>query len=590
MKTSFPLLLILAFSTAALSQDRPVPKSSPNQKPKSERHDTPDTDGRNRTPRPGNLRMGNQTIVIPGEFRTIDGTGNNEAHPEWGSTEEPFLRLTTPAYGEGGIEPSGADRPSARAVSNAVAAQEESMPNRRGVSGFLWQWGQFLDHDIDLTPVSDPVEPFDIPVPAGDPFFDPAGTGTAVIGLDRSFSEIVEGHLEQFNELTAFIDASQVYGSDPERAEDLRTNDGTGRLRTSDGDLLPFNVNGLPNAPTDQDPSFFIAGDFRANEQVGLMTMHTLFVREHNYWAGQIATANSGLSDDQIYESARAIVGAEIQAITYNEFLPLLIGPRPLPRYTGYRPGVNPTIANEFATAAYRFGHTMLPLELLRLDSSGREIEEGNLPLAKAFFNVAALTKEGGIDPVLRGLAAQPSQELDNRLVDGVRNFLFGPPGAGGFDLASLNIQRGRDHGLAAYASVRRELSLKAPRKFSDITPDRDLQDRLASVYGSVDQIDLWVGILAEPPLRDALLGETAVTILRNQFTRLRDGDRFWYQSHLGREMASLIDRQTLARIIRRNTGIGNEIQENVFLVPPPMMQGPGGKGGPGRGMGRGGR
>lgn len=584
MKTSLSLLLIFSLAVVASSQDRPTPKSSPNQKPKSERRETPETDGKNRTPAPGGLRMGNQTVVIPEEFRTIDGTGNNPAHPDWGSTEEPFLRLTAPAFGEGGVEPAGSDRPSARAISNAVAAQAESMPNRRGVSSFVWQWGQFLDHDLDLTPVSDPVEPFDIPVPAGDPFFDPAGTGTAVIGLDRSYSEIVDGRLEQFNELTAFIDASQVYGSDPERAMDLRANDGTGRLRTSIGNLMPFNVNGLPNAPTDQDPSFFIAGDFRANEQVGLMAMHTLFVREHNYWASQIAAASPGLNDDQIYESARVIVGAEIQAITYNEFIPLLIGPRPLPRYTGYRPGVNPTIANEFATAAYRFGHTMLPPELLRLDSSGREIEDGHLSLAGSFFNVSALTKEGGIDPVLRGLAVQPAQELDNRLVDEVRNFLFGPPGAGGFDLASLNIQRGRDHGLASYTAVRRELGLKAPRRFSGITPDRDLQERLASVYTSVDQIDLWVGILAEPPVRDAMLGETAVTILRDQFTRLRDGDRFWYQWHLGREMASLIDRQTLARIIRRNTEIRNEIQENVFLVPPPMMQGPGGKGGPGRG------
>ena len=166
-----------------------------------------------------------------------------------------------------------------------------------------------------------------------------------------------------------------------------------------------------------------------------------------------------------------------------------------------------------------------------------------------------------------------------------MRNFLFGPPGAGGFDLASLNIQRGRDHGLAGYNTVRRQLGLKPVRKFSDITPDRDLQKRLESVYATVDQIDLWVGVLAEPPMRDALLGETAVTILRDQFTRLRDGDRFWYQVHLGREMASLIDRQTLSRIIRRNTGIRNEIQENVFLAPPPAVVhgGKGGPAGPGR-------
>lgn len=56
--------------------------------------------------------------------------------------------------------------------------------------------------------------------------------------------------------------------------------------------------------------------------------MHTLFVREHNYWAGVIAKANPALGEDEIYESARAIVGGEMQVITYREFLPLLLGQR----------------------------------------------------------------------------------------------------------------------------------------------------------------------------------------------------------------------------------------------------------------------
>ena len=106
------------------------------------------------------------------------------------------------------------------------------MPNRSGVSDFVWQWGQFLDHDLDLTPVAEPVDPFDIAVPAGDPYFDPTRTAPAVIGLDRSYAEIVNGRLEQFNEITAYIDASNVYGSDTERATDLRLNDGTGRPKT----------------------------------------------------------------------------------------------------------------------------------------------------------------------------------------------------------------------------------------------------------------------------------------------------------------------------------------------------------------------
>ena len=100
-----------------------------------------------------------------------------------------------------------------------------------------------------------------------------------------------------------------------------------------------------------------------------------------------------------------------------------------------------------FSTACFRVGHTLLSPTLLRLGEAGT-IPEGNIPLAAAFFAPEAIILDGGIDPILRGLAAQPAQEIDPQVIGAVRNFLFGPPGAGGLDLASLNIQRGRDHGL----------------------------------------------------------------------------------------------------------------------------------------------
>lgn len=500
--------------------------------------------------------------------RTIDGTSNNLIHPEWGSTEEPMLRLAPPAYSDGVGSPAGADRPSPRAISNAVAAQAEPVPNPVRASDYLWQWGQFLDHDIDETPASDPEEPFDIEVPAGDPFFDPDGSGEAVIPLNRSLGEEHEGARQQINAITAFIDASNVYGSDETRAEALRTLDGTGRLKTSAGDLLPFNEAGLPNAGGPR-PTLFLAGDVRANEQAGLTAMHTLFVREHNYWADQIRADAPGLTGDEVYEAARGMVAAEMQAITYNEFLPLLLGRNALPRYRGYRDAVNPGISNEFATAAYRLGHSMLSGEILRLGPDGETIEQGNLPLRAAFFN-PSIVQETGIDPILRGLAGQVCQNIDSLVVDDVRNFLFGEPGSGGFDLASLNIQRGRDHGLPSYNEVREALGLRPHTSFRGITRNRDLRRQLEEVYGSVDNVDLWVGGLAEDPVRGALVGETFHRILVDQFTRLRDGDRFWYESALPGGLVRRVERQTLAEIIRRNTDIGRELPDNVFVVPRP--------------------
>ena len=507
-------------------------------------------------------------IEVPAEYRTINGSGNNIDNPTWGIAEHPVIRLFPNGYSDGVSSPAGADRPSARAVSNAIATQSESIPNSRGASDYLWQWGQFVDHDIIETPTVDPAEPFDIEVPTGDVYFDPFNTGEQVIPLNRSLYEEVEGVREQINAISAYIDGSMVYGSDDERAFALRRLDGSGKLKTTEsdhGDLLPYNEGGFANAPH-HGSTLFLAGDVRANEQTGLLAMHTLFVREHNHWAERYAGMNPQAMDEEIYQFARMIVAAEIQAITYREFLPTLLGRDALPQYRGYRDDVRVDISNEFGAAAYRFGHTLLSPNLLRLDADGNEAEAGHLSLADAFFNPAHVTDEG-IDSVLRGLANQACQELDEKVIDEVRNLLFGPPGAGGFDLASLNIQRGRDHGLPSYNDARRALGLRPALLFSDIDDNRETIDALSSVYDSPEQLDLWITSLCEESVPGSMVGPTYQHILVDQFVRLRDGDRFFYKSALPDELVELVEQQTLATIIRRNTGIGEELPDNVFLV-----------------------
>ena len=152
-------------------------------------------------------------------------------------------------------------------------------------------------------------------------------------------------------------------------------------------------------------------------------------------------------------------------------------------------------------------------------------------------------------------------------VVDDVRNFLFGDPGEGGFDLASLNIQRGRDHGVPGYNDARQALGLPRVESFADISSDQDIQRRMASVYDSVDDIDLWVGGLAEDQLPGAMVGQLISRLVKRQFEVLRDGDRFWYQNHLNDEERRMVDNTTLADIIRRNTTIDSEIPDDVFHI-----------------------
>lgn len=501
------------------------------------------------------------------EVQSIDGWGNNETTLAMGAAHSKLSRMTEADYADGVAVINDAQLPSPRAISNAVHQEIAARPNRLRYTDMLWQWGQFLDHDISITDGTDPPEPAPIAVPSGDPSFDPLGTGTAQIDFNRSLYDTDSTLRQQVNEITAWIDGSNVYGSDQERADALRTFV-DGQLKTSDGDLLPFNDLGLANAGGPS-PALFLAGDVRANEQVGLAAMHTLFVREHNRIARLRKIRRAEATDEELYQYARRRVIAQLQVITYRDFVPALLGRDGLPRYQGYDPSVDAGIRNEFSTAAYRLGHTLLSPILLRLDAEGNEHVAGHLSLADAFFAPDELVNYG-IEPLLRGLSGQICQELDVYIVDEVRDFLFGPPGAGGFDLASLNIQRGRDHGLARYNDVREGMGFERAATFADITSNRRVRQRLASIYATPDDVDLWTGGLAEDRVDDAMLGPLFARIVATQFAALRDGDRFWYQRVLPRQEQRQIERTTLADIIRRNTTIADELPNNVFRRPPP--------------------
>jgi len=509
---------------------------------------------------------------LPLPVQSLDGTGNNLVHADWGSAGERFLRLSPAAYADGISSLAGPDRPNERLISNQIfASPAGGITNDRDMSAFVYAWGQFLDHDLTLSDSAIPAEPISIAVPAGDPWFDPTGTGAATMPNLRTAFDPATGSSEprqQVNSLTAFIDGSQIYGSDAARAAALREFSG-GRLLASAGNLLPFNTAGLPNATIGLTPDaeLHLAGDVRANENPQLLALHTLFMREHNRLAAEAAARNPGWTDEQLFQHARRLVIAELQTITYTEFLPAVLGrgtpaTLALRAYRGYRPDVDAGISTEFATAAYRFGHSLLGDEVGFLDDRGAEVREP-IGLRDAFFNVAVVA-ETGIDPILKYLASDRAQELDAVVIDDVRNFLFGAPGQGGFDLAALNIQRGRDHGLADYNTVRQAYGLPRVTSFAQIAATPEVERALEAAYGSVDKVDLWVGGLAERHLPGSSLGATFTRIIVDQFQRLRDGDRYWYQNALPAPAARAIQATTLADVIRRNTNLVN-LQPDLF-------------------------
>jgi hypothetical protein len=236
---------------------------------------------------------------------------------------------------------------------------------------------------------------------------------------------------------------------------------------------------------------------------------------------------------------------------------------------------VDAGISLEFSTAAFRFGHTMLNDELLRLNADGTVFDGGNLTLHENFFNPSTITGDGALDALMRGMSAQQSEELDTQVIDGVRNLLFGDPGNGGMDLLAANIMRGRDHGIGSFNDIRAAFGLGRVTEWSQITSDDELATTLASLYRDIDNLDAWVGLVAEDHA-DGVVGETLSVVLADQFERLRAGDRFFYLNDEGvLPWLTEIDGVTLGDIIARNTGI-DAFNGSVFYTTVPAPAGVG--------------
>ena len=432
--------------------------------------------------------------------------------------------------------------------------------------------GNFI---LTIPDTSFPTDELDITVPFGDQAFDPFFTGTQVIDLRRTTFDGTTGTdisnpLRHPNLVSAYINASMVYGNDTSTANALRTLDGTGQLKVLENNLLPLNnTEFFPDGPLPNsnrslnDPgALFATGDVRANENIGLTAMHTVFVREHNRLASKIQSANPELSGDEIYNHARKQVAAQIQHITYSEYLPLLIGSDALDTYTGYDETADPAISHLFSAASFRMGHTQSFSEFLLIDDNGEALP--SVSLRESTFN-PEIIHQYGIDAILRGLYAQLAEAIDTKVIDELRNTLFGPPGAGGIDLAAVDIERGRDVGLPDYNQARIDMGLAPVTSFAEITSDLSVQAILEQLYDTVNDIDVIVGGLAEDHVPGAMVGELFQIVIADQFTRLRDGDRFWHEN--GQFTQAELDNirgTTLARLIQRNTDI-TSLPDYVF-------------------------
>ncbi|XP_014215502.1 peroxidase-like [Copidosoma floridanum] len=548
-------------------------------------------------------------------YRTTDGSCNNLKELWWGSAMSPMQRFLPGVYDDGiqSVRRSvtGAELPSARQISDRVH-EERDVP-LTSVTHMLMQWGQFIDHDVTATGQSTAfngsipqcclnggvgVQPPEFLHPECLPIsVEPRDSRLGKLGV-RCMEFVRSGAVpredcefgtrEQLSQVTSYIDASTVYSSSARQGDTLRVFRGGlmqyGKLQPQ----RPF----LPKEEEESDlcrrgslsTNCFRAGDIRLSEQPALISLHVVFLRLHNSLAARMAGLNQHWGDEKVFQETRRIVGAIVQHVTYREFLPIVLGHdvmklfdielRPRGYYDGYDETVSPNVANEFSAAAFRFGHSLVQPSFVRFDANHRPIPN-NVSIHEEFRNPGNLESPGSVDRLLLGLVNQPAQRRDEFISEELTGHLFQTPGFPfGMDLASINVQRGRDHGIPAFADYRLPCGLSPVRDWTDL--ERVLTPRsagkLRDLYAAVEDVDLFTAGLAEKPVAGGLVGPTFACIIAQQFRNLRKGDRFWYENPFlenGFTPAQLqqIRKVTLAQVLCSTMHNIDDIQVFVMLA-----------------------
>eukprot|EP00105_Crassostrea_gigas_P010961 XP_011426438.1 PREDICTED: eosinophil peroxidase isoform X2 [Crassostrea gigas] len=539
-------------------------------------------------------------------YRSIDGRCNNLVHPSWGAAITPQPRYLPAEYDDGISTPrsrgkDGSPLPSPRQISNKLfRAPRECTETDHARTLMVMAWGQFIDHDLAHTPtmkgdgdvpitccgenVQNRPQCFPISIPSDDPHFNDTCMEFVRSAPSPPGDGCQLGPREQINQITSFIDGGSVYGNSAKKMAELK-NKYTGQMRTSAGNLLPPAVNGTCELPANTTDFCQNAGDSRVNEVPFLGGNHLMFVREHNRIVRELRKVQPRWSSLKLYQEARKIIGALLQQVTYREFLPSILRKQDLEKHklklrnwgfsNSYNCSLNPGTKNVFNAAVFRFGHSLIPLDLAYLLYDFMS-HLNSTPIESTFMNPHLLITKGGrrVSDLARFIVTSNSMKLDNQLEGAVRNRLFENKQGKGMDLGALNLARGRDHGLPPYNAWRKWCGLPVATSFSNLPDISDEKKAIfADLYSNVDDIDVFAGGIAETPLDGAAVGPLFSCIIGNQFRDLKDGDRYWYENR-GVEGFTLgqlqqIRRVKLAKIICQNLGV-DPIQRDVFHVPSP--------------------
>lgn len=545
-------------------------------------------------------------------YRNLEGLCNNLKNPLWGAAMKAHSRFLPYDFEDGISAPrisiTGKELPSARLVS-AHAHRDEGFHDH-AITFLFVAWAQFTDHDLTLTADIDEIVEeelnccrgpnvthpmcFPIEIPENDHFF--ARHEQRCMNFVRSNAGLRPdcrlGPRESATRVSGIMDGGTVYSNEPEVNADIRAFE-EGLMKTlpvfrEQGlmDLLPLAIEDPDEGciRPSEDVFCFRTGDPRVNEQTVLAIVHTLMIRNHNMIAKELRRINPHWSDETLYQEARHINIAIIQHITFNEYLPLLLGKdnihkHDLVLYTdgyfdGYDPDIDPSNSNGFATAAYRFGHSLLPSTVERWTPKHEFL--GTQKLSEMLQQPYDLFKAGWFDGYVLGLVNQVAQAMDESITAEVTNHLFEFPGDGfGLDLAALNIQRGREHGLPTYNKYRKFCGFKpftSWHQMRGLFPNNTVA-AYSRIYETPEDLELWSAGVSENPVPGGLLGPTITCVIGRQWHNVRKGDRFFYEnggwpSSFTLEQLQEIRKMTLSRLLCDNTDNVETVQVHAYVLP----------------------
>lgn len=225
----------------------------------------------------------------------------------------------------------------------------------------------------------------------------------------------------QLNMASDTFDLSQLYGRTDHIRHNLRLRR-DGKLKVDSNDFLPATTDSCFS--TSEGPCFQ-SGDSRVNVNPYMTIQHSIFHKSHNRIASKLKALNPQWKDEKLFETARKINIAIYQKISYEEWLPMVVGRRlsaELGNVSGgsHRRGVS----NEFATAAIRFYNSMLPGDLWEEAATTRKLFE----LRESFYKPQQFnwTQRSLRMKMIHSVLRQKAMGMDSAYVDDVSNwFIF---------------------------------------------------------------------------------------------------------------------------------------------------------------------